>query len=69
MRARAIFLLIAVAAPAMAFAAPRTEGIWDDVREEIRVALAAQGPVEEAQGSFGKELLARAHVPGLPHEA
>jgi hypothetical protein len=48
----------------MAFAAPRTEGIWDDVREEIRVALAAQGPVEEAQGTFGKELLATLPVAG-----
>jgi hypothetical protein len=48
----------------MAFAAPRTEGIWDDVREEIRVALASQGPVEEAQGVFGKELLATLPVAG-----
>lgn len=48
----------------MAFAAPRTEGIWDDVREEIRVALAAQGPVEEAQGTFGRELLATLPVAG-----
>jgi hypothetical protein len=48
----------------MAFAAPRTDGIWDDVREEIRVALAAQGPVEEAQGAFGKELLATLPVAG-----
>ncbi len=48
----------------MAFAAPRTDGIWDDVREEIRVALAAQGPVEEADGVFGKELLATLPVAG-----
>ena len=48
----------------MGFAAPRTEGIWDDVREEIRVALASQGPVEEAQGAFGKELLATLPVAG-----
>lgn len=48
----------------MAFAAPRTEGIWDEVREEIRVSLAAQGPVEEAMGVFGRELLATLSVAG-----
>jgi len=48
----------------MAFAAPRTTGIWDDVREEIRVSLAAQGPVEEATGTFGRELLATLVVAG-----
>jgi hypothetical protein len=42
----------------MAFAAPRTTGIWDDVRTEIRAGLASQGPVEEASGEFGLELLA-----------
>lgn len=48
----------------MAFAAPRTEGIWDEVRDEIRVSLAAQGPVEEAMGVFGRELLATLPVAG-----
>jgi len=48
----------------MAFAAPRTTGIWDDVREEIRASLAAQGPVEEASGTFGRELLATLVVAG-----
>lgn len=48
----------------MAFAAPRTEGIWDDVRGEIRASLASQGPVEEADGVFGKELLATLPVAG-----
>jgi hypothetical protein len=48
----------------MAFAAPRTTGIWDDVREEIRAGLAAQGPVEEATGTFGRELLATLVVAG-----
>ena len=48
----------------MAFAAPRTEGIWDEVRDEIRVSLAAQGPVEEAKGVFGRELLATLPVAG-----
>lgn len=48
----------------MAFAAPRSEGIWDDVRGEIRAALASQGPVEEAEGTWGKELLATLPVAG-----
>ena len=39
------------------FAAPRTEGIWGEVREEIRGSLAAQGgnPVER-DGDWGTEL-------------
>jgi hypothetical protein len=43
-----------------AFAAPRTEGIWDEVRENLRVALAAAGaqPVE-SEGDYGVELRAR----------
>jgi Protein of unknown function (DUF3710) len=48
----------------MAFAAPRTTGIWDDVREEIRGSLASQGPVEVAKGIFGQELLATLPVAG-----
>ena len=48
----------------MAFAAPRTDGIWDDVRAEIRGNLASQGPVEEAKGTFGLELLATLPVAG-----
>jgi hypothetical protein len=46
-----------------AFAAPRTEGIWDEVRAEIRSNLAASGPVEEIQGDFGRELQATLTVP------
>lgn len=38
------------------FAAPRTEGIWDDVRAEIRRSLAAQGTVNEVVTDFGHEL-------------
>ena len=37
----------------MAFAAPRTEGIWDDVRGEIRANLAGHGTVDEVDGPFG----------------
>ena len=45
----------------MPFAAPRNDGIWDDVRAEIQAGLTAQGSVEEVDGSFGKEL--RSTVP------
>jgi hypothetical protein len=48
----------------MAFAAPRTEGIWDEVRGEIRRSLAAQGPVEELETEFGTELRATLPVEG-----
>jgi hypothetical protein len=43
-----------------AFAAPRTEGIWAEVREEIAGALRdSGGQAEEAEGPFGTELRAR----------
>ena len=46
-----------------AFAAPKTDGLWDDVRQEIAVAVAeAGGQAEEAEGPFGPELHVR--VPG-----
>jgi hypothetical protein len=40
------------------FAAPRNEGIWDDVRDEIRQSLASQGgsTTDEPDGPFGPEL-------------
>jgi hypothetical protein len=45
------------------FAAPRNEGIWDDVRAEIAESLNAQrrGSATEADGPFGAEL--RAELP------
>ena len=44
------------------FAAPKTEGIWQEVRTEIRDALTTSGgQAEEADGRFGIEL--RATVP------
>jgi hypothetical protein len=47
-----------------AFAAPRTGGIWDEVREEIATALRESGGrAEEAEGPFGVELAA-----GVPTE-
>ncbi|MGN9809773.1 DUF3710 domain-containing protein [Micromonospora sp. BQ11] len=46
------------------FAAPRTEGIWDEVREEIRKSLFADGAAaQEAQGEYGTELHARVRTP------
>jgi Protein of unknown function (DUF3710) len=48
-----------------AFAAPKSGGLWDDVRQEIAAAVAqAGGSSEEAAGPFGAELHAR--VPGDP---
>lgn len=42
------------------FAAPRTEGIWDDIREEIRTSLVSEGAtVDETEGDYGPELRAR----------
>jgi hypothetical protein len=42
------------------FAAPRTEGIWDEVRDEIRTSLVADGvAAEEVPGTYGAELRAR----------
>jgi Protein of unknown function (DUF3710) len=39
------------------FAAPRTEGIWDEVRQEIRASIGQQrGTVQEVEGVFGVEL-------------
>jgi len=49
------------------FAAPRTEGIWVDVRDEIVDSLRGSGgSAEPADGPFGPELKARipAEVPG-----
>lgn len=42
------------------FAAPRSEGIWEPVREVLRMQLERQGAtVEEADGLLGPELRAR----------
>lgn len=46
-----------------AFAAPRTEGIWDEIREEIARSVTQQGgTVDDLPGPFGRELLARLPV-------
>lgn len=46
------------------FAAPRSEGIWDEVREDIRKQLYADGvAAEETAGGYGTELRARVRTP------
>lgn len=43
-----------------AFAAPRTDGIWDEVRTEIATSVTGQGgTVDDVPGPFGRELIAR----------
>jgi hypothetical protein len=47
-----------------AFAAPKTTGIWDEVRGEIAESLRTSGgSAEEVDGPFGRELRARIPVP------
>lgn len=46
-----------------AFAAPRSGGLWDEVRGKLRASVTSQGGViEEAEGEHGVEL--RGRVPG-----
>jgi len=46
-----------------AFAAPRSTGLWDDTREQIRQQVRQQGGrVEERTGPLGPELLAEVPV-------
>lgn len=48
-----------------AFAAPRSEGLWEEIREQIGQSVGSQGgQVEEIQGSFGTELLAKLPASG-----
>src|SRR5690625_670100 len=43
-----------------AFAAPRSEGIWDEIREDLAGSITKQGGTADQQrGPFGQELLAR----------
>ena len=47
-----------------AFAAPKKEGIWGEVREEIAAGITQQGGIiDEAQGPLGWELRAQVPVP------
>ncbi len=49
------------------FAAPRSEGIWDEVRDEIHQSLRKDGAtVEELAGEYGPELRARLRTPDGP---
>jgi hypothetical protein len=52
-----------------AFAAPKTDGIWDEIREEIGESIRTSGgSVDDVPGVFGRELIAR--IPGqLPNGA
>ncbi len=46
-----------------AYAAPRTEGIWDEIRAEIATGVTRQGgTADEVPGPFGRELLVRIPV-------
>lgn len=43
-----------------AFAAPKTEGLWEEIREQIGASVGAQGgTVEQRPGRLGTELLAK----------
>ncbi|MFF5179251.1 DUF3710 domain-containing protein [Micromonospora sp. NPDC000316] len=49
------------------FAAPRSEGIWDEVREEIRQSLLRDGATaQEVDGEYGPELHAQVSTPDGP---
>jgi hypothetical protein len=49
----------------MAFAAPRTDSLWDEVRTEIATEItSAGGSASEQDGPFGRELIAA--VPAQP---
>ncbi|HYZ52565.1 MAG TPA: DUF3710 domain-containing protein [Streptosporangiaceae bacterium] len=51
-----------------AFAAPRSGGLWEDVRQEIVAELSSAGPAaQETGGPFGPEIFAHVPVePGAP---
>jgi hypothetical protein len=50
-----------------AFAAPRTQGIWDEVRDEIGQGITAEGgQISTKDGEFGTELWARVPTPEGP---
>ncbi|WP_438352927.1 DUF3710 domain-containing protein [Microbacterium sp. CJ88] len=47
------------------FAAPRSSGLWEETREQIRTQIRQQGGrVEEREGPLGAELLAEVPVAG-----
>ncbi|HET8795434.1 MAG TPA: DUF3710 domain-containing protein [Arthrobacter sp.] len=43
-----------------AFAAPRSEGLWDEIRGQIGTSVSSQGgTIEEIDGRFGAEIVAK----------
>jgi hypothetical protein len=49
------------------FAAPRSEGIWNEVRDEIAQAMVSDGvDTQEVRGRYGVELMARVNTPEGP---
>lgn len=47
------------------FAAPRNDGIWSEVRAEIKASISSQGgTVSEQDGEFGGELIGKLPAPG-----
>ncbi|MBB6119661.1 DUF3710 domain-containing protein [Nocardiopsis algeriensis] len=51
------------------FAAPKSSGLWDEMREELREQVVKQGgKAEEHDGTFGPELKALVPVPGRTTE-
>jgi len=49
------------------FAAPRSEGIWNEVRAEIAASMSADGATpREIRGRYGVELIARVNTPDGP---
>jgi hypothetical protein len=55
-----VVMLEPLALQVMAYAAPRTLGIWDDVREQISDSLGqGGGSATERSGRFGPEILAQ----------
>lgn len=47
-----------------AFAAPRTDGIWDDIRTElVEQVTKSRGEPEQIRGEFGQEVLAKLPAP------
>ena len=49
-----------------AFAAPRSETLWDDIRDQIGKSVGSQGgTVDELEGTFGTELLAKVPAQAL----
>jgi hypothetical protein len=49
------------------FAAPKSEGIWDEVRDEIKKSMQGDGASpREIQGPYGTELIAHVQTPEGP---